>query len=181
MPSATIRAASSSWRSGSSNPSSARAWPADSTPAATRRCTDTGSFNSRIVLVTTGRLRPSRSASSVCVTPNSASSCSYAAASSSGFSWTRWMFSSSASRSIASSPVLRTMAGSRCSPARSAARQRRSPITSSKAPSASSRTTIGCSSPNSRIECSSSASASSSNAVRGCWGLGRIAEISISR
>ena len=35
-------------------PSSARAWPADSTPAATRRCTGTGRFSSRIVLVTCG-------------------------------------------------------------------------------------------------------------------------------
>ncbi len=54
MPSATIRAARSSCCPTSSTPSSARACPAESTPAATRRCTGTGSFNRRMVLVTTG-------------------------------------------------------------------------------------------------------------------------------
>ena len=74
-PSATIRAASCSWSSGSGSDSNARAWPADSTPAATRRCTGTGSFSSRMVLEMTGRLRPSRDASSSWVTSNSSSSC----------------------------------------------------------------------------------------------------------
>jgi uncharacterized protein YajQ (UPF0234 family) len=55
--------------------SSARAWPADRTPAATRRCTGTGSLSSRMVLEMTGRLRPSRPASSSWVTSNSSSNC----------------------------------------------------------------------------------------------------------
>ena len=59
-PSATIRSASCSWASPSSRPSSARAWPADSTPAATRRCTGAGRFSRRIVLEIWGRLRPIR-------------------------------------------------------------------------------------------------------------------------
>jgi hypothetical protein len=45
------------------------------TPAATRVCTLTGSFISRIVLVTCERLRPIRLASSSCVAPNSSSNC----------------------------------------------------------------------------------------------------------
>ena len=55
-PSATMRAASSSCCSGPpSSASSARACPADSTPAATRRCTAIGSRSSRIMLVMSGR------------------------------------------------------------------------------------------------------------------------------
>jgi hypothetical protein len=91
------------------------------------------------------------------------------------------MFSSRASRSIASSAVPRTIAGMRSSSAACAARQRRSPITSWNELGETSRTTIGCSRPNSRIECCSSASASSSNEVRGCLGLGWMAPTGISR
>lgn len=134
-----------------------------------------------MVLVMTGRLRPIRLASSSCVTANSSSSCWYAAASSSGFSWTRWMFSRSASRSIDSSAVCRTIAGIASSSACCDARSRRSPMTSSYSSFPSSRTTMGCMSPNSRIECSSSASASSSKASRGCFGLGLIEPTGISR
>ncbi len=54
-----------------------------------------------------------------------------AAASSSGLSWSRWMFSSSASRSWASSSVSRTIAGTVCRSAARAARSRRSPMMSS--------------------------------------------------
>jgi hypothetical protein len=74
-PSATIRAASASWTNDSSTLSSARAWPAESTPAAIRRCTATGSLSSLIVLVITGRLRPIRDASCSWVTPKSSNSC----------------------------------------------------------------------------------------------------------
>ncbi len=133
------------------------------------------------MLVITGRLRPSREASSSCVTPNSSSSCWYAAASSSGLSCTRWMFSSSASRSMASSAVRRTIAGMVSSPARCEARQRRSPITSSYSPRPSSRNTMGCISPNSRIECSSSDNASSSKTCLGCFGFGRMSPMGTSR
>ena len=75
-PSATIRAASSSCASGPpSSASSARACPADSTPAATLRCTGMGNRSSRIMLEMTGRERPIRLASSSWVTSNSSSSC----------------------------------------------------------------------------------------------------------
>ena len=63
-PSAMIRAASFSWASGSVRGSSARACPAVSVPAASRRWTDAGSFISRRVLETCARERPIRSASS---------------------------------------------------------------------------------------------------------------------
>ena len=81
------------------------------------------------MFVITGRERPSRVASSSWVTANSSRSCWYAAASSSGLSCTRWMFSSSALRSRASSAVSRTIEGMAASPASWAARQRRSPMT----------------------------------------------------
>ena len=132
-------------------------------------------LSSRTVFVTCDRLRPMRPASSSCVVPNSSSSWRYAAASSSGFSWTRCRFSSSASRSIASSAVLRTMAGMVSSPRSRVARQRRSPMTSSYVPGEVSRTTTGCSRPNSRIEALSSSSASSSKTCRGCLAFARIA------
>ena len=59
-PSATIRAARRSMASASSSASRARAWPAESTPAATRRCTGGGRRSRRRVLLTCGRLRPIR-------------------------------------------------------------------------------------------------------------------------
>ena len=59
-PSATIRWASRSMAPPSSRPSSARAWPALSTPAATRRCTSGGSLSRRSVLEICGRERPMR-------------------------------------------------------------------------------------------------------------------------
>ena len=52
-------------------PSRARAWPADSTPAATRRCTSGGRRSSRRVLEICGRERPIRAASSSWVQPKS--------------------------------------------------------------------------------------------------------------
>jgi hypothetical protein len=75
MPSATMRVARASWASASASPSSARAWPAEMTPAATRVCTFTGSFINRMVFVTCERLRPILLASSSWVAPNSSSSC----------------------------------------------------------------------------------------------------------
>ena len=75
-PSATIRAASSSCASApASSDRSARACPAERTPAATRRCTAIGNRNNRIMLLITGRDRPIRVASSSWVTSNSSSSC----------------------------------------------------------------------------------------------------------
>src|ERR1700731_2557147 len=81
------------------------------------------------MLVISGLDRPMRDANSSWVTSNSSGNCWYAAASSKGFSCTRWMFSSKASRSRLSSPVSRTIAGMVARPAPWAARQRRSPIT----------------------------------------------------
>ena len=74
-PSAMIRCASASWAPASSRESSARACPAESTPAATLRCTDGGRLSSRMVLLTCDRERPMRRANSSCVTPNSSRSC----------------------------------------------------------------------------------------------------------
>jgi hypothetical protein len=73
-PSATIRCASASCAAESSMPSSARAWPADSTPAATRRCTAGDSLSSRTVFVICGRDLPIRAASSSWVQPKSSRS-----------------------------------------------------------------------------------------------------------
>ncbi len=159
----------------SSRPSRARAWPADSTPAATRRCTSGGSFSSRSVLEICGRERPIRCASSSCVQPKSSSSWLYAAASSSGLSWLRCRFSSSASRSRSSSAVSRTMAGTALQAGGLAGAPpplthdelvavRRSRHRAAPRPAAA---------PRSRArECTSSAMSSSSKTVRGCLGFG---------
>src|SRR6266545_475314 len=128
-----------------------------------------------------GRLRPIRWASSSWVAPNSASSCWYAAASSSGLSCARWMFSSNASRSISSSRVSRMIAGIISMPSAIAARQRRSPITSSYRPWVSSRTTIGCNRPTCWIEDFSSSKDSSSNTCRGWRGFGLMSRTATSR
>jgi len=74
-PSATIRVASRSCASGSSRLSRARAWPALSTPAATRFCTAGGRFSNRRVLLMCGRERPILRASSSWVAPKSSRSC----------------------------------------------------------------------------------------------------------
>ncbi|EPY93537.1 hypothetical protein K530_47515 [Streptomyces noursei CCRC 11814] len=63
-PSATIRRARLSCSSGSSSDSRALACPAERTPAASLFCTEGDSLSSRSVLVTCGRERPIRSASS---------------------------------------------------------------------------------------------------------------------
>ena len=83
------------------------------------------------MLLIWGRDRPMRWASSSWVHPKSSSSWPYAAASSSGLSWDRCRFSSSASRSMSLSSVSRTMAGMAVRPASWEARQRRSPMISS--------------------------------------------------
>ncbi len=70
--------------------------------------------------------------------------------------------------------VSRTIAGIVSSPASWLARHRRSPMTSWYCSGPIRRTTIGCMRPNSRIECTSSPSASSSKTLRGCLGLGWI-------
>ena len=153
-----------------------RACPADSTPAATatlhrgrqveqpqacwRSAGGTGAIRAGELLV--GRSR------------SPASSCWYAAASSSGFSWLRCRFSSSASRSSRRPGVSRTIAGIVASPAAwLRARQRRSPMTSSKRSPGSSGRTTGCSSPTSRIEPTSSCELVGVEARRGWRGLAR--------
>src|SRR5699024_3827414 len=96
----------------------------------------------------------------------------------------RCRFSSSASRRRSSSLVSRMIAGIDSNPARRAALQRRSPMTSSKdSPSAVTeigRTTTGCRTPTSRSEWASSSSSSSSNIVRGLRGFSRTSWIGIS-
>ena len=67
------------------------------------------------------------------------------------------------------------MAGIVSNPANFEARQRRSPITSSYWLGDSRRTTMGCSTPTSRIESDSSRRSSSSKIVLGWWALGTIA------
>ncbi len=74
-PSATMRCANCSWASGSSTINSARACPAESTPAATRRCTSAGSRSNRMVLEICGRERLIRWANSSWVQPNSTNIC----------------------------------------------------------------------------------------------------------
>src|SRR5438128_4319042 len=66
-------------------------------------------------------------------------------------------------------------AGIACSPARRAARQRRSPATSSYSPSPTGRTSTGCSIPTARMDAASAAMDSSSKLLRGWLGLGRSA------
>ena len=64
--------------------------------------------------------------------------------------------------------------------ARCAARQRRSPLMMMYFPSPCRLTVMGWMTPSVRIESASSSSASSSNCVRGCVGLGMISETAIS-
>jgi hypothetical protein len=90
------------------------------------------------------------------------------------------MFSISASRSMSSSWVSRTIAGMTSSPARCDARQRRSPMMSSNCPLPRLRTTTGCSKPTSVMEVASSSRASSSKVWRGCRGFGEMAPIGTS-
>ncbi len=106
--------------------------------------------------------------------PKSARSCWYADASSSGFRFDRWRFSSRASRSMSSSAVSLMTAGIVSRPSSLVARRRRSPMISSYLSGcpAIGRTTIGCSTPTSRMLATSSSSASRSNSVRGCAAFG---------
>ena len=84
------------------------------------------------MFVIVARLLPTRAATSSWVSEKSSISCWYAAASSSGFSSSRWTFSTIACWSIDASSAVRTIAGIVWSPMRRAARQRRSPAISSK-------------------------------------------------
>ena len=92
-------------------PSRARAWPADSTPAATRRCTGGGSLSSRRVLQICGRERPMRVGELVVRAAEVVEQLLVGRSLLSGLSWARCRFSSRASRSRSSSSVSRTMAG----------------------------------------------------------------------
>ena len=95
------------------------------------------------------------------------------------------MFSNNASRSMLSSAVSRTIAGIVASPAclgrPPAALPHHELVPGPPACAGIARTTIGCIRPNSRMECTSSASASSSNTCLGWRGLRSIADGSISR
>src|SRR5947209_7012909 len=84
-----------------------------------------------------------------------------------GFRSSRCRFSTRACSSAEASSAVRIRAGTIWRPARLAARQRRSPATSSYVPFPVGRTSTGCSTPNSRTEAVRAARASSSKEVRG--------------
>ena len=151
-PSATIRRASCSCACGSCTASSARACPALSTPAATRRCTATGSVQAAAMVLDMMRPR----------TPTQPRASS---------SWVPVEFlqqllvgrrllqrvellpvdvlQQRIPQQVASS-VRRTIAGTWLEPGRWAGRHRRSPMHQSRSPPAAARTTTGCSNPTSR-------------------------------
>ena len=111
--------------------------------------------------MTVARDRPTASAASACVSPNSSMSRCSERASSMGFRSSRWMFSMSATATADSSGMSRMTAGIVCRPAICAARQRRSPATISYSVSppvtfGSGRTTIGCTTPCALIDSASS-------------------------
>ena len=175
-----MRLASFSISASSVSPSSARACPAEITPAATLRCTAVGKLSKRIVFEIKGRERPSFAANSSWVQLKSFSNCAYAAPSSSGFNWLRWIFSINASRKSSLSGVWRIITGMLFKPAALAARKRRSPIINSYLPAEVWRTTGGCKIPISFMEAINSFSALSSKTVLGCRGFGEIASIETS-
>src|SRR5438128_349261 len=169
--SAALRRSPSSWIA-----SSARACPMLSSPETTARWMASGRRSNRRALATVERSLPTRAASSSCVSPCSSISRLYAPASSMGFRSSRWMFSMSAI-SKASLPVTsRTITGSSRSPAFWAARQRRSPATSTY-PSLSRLTMSGRSTPLLRIDSASSSMCASSKWRRGCARSGRISSM----
>ena len=122
--------------------------------------------------MTATRLRPTRRPTDSRVSPSSSTSAAQARASSTGLRSSRAMFSISAASSASASSRSRTSAGIVSRPAICAARQRRSPATSSYVPPATGRTSTGCSTPRSRSEPASASSAASSKERRGCLGLG---------
>ena len=177
-----MRAARSSCCPASSSPSSARACPAESTPAATRRCTGSGQLSSRIVLVT------DRAAAADAVGELLVGDAELVEQLLVGRRLLERVELDAVDvlqQRVAQHRVVGGLADDRRD------RVQAGPLARPPAALAhdelvrcrgrASRTTIGCSRPNSRIECASSASASSSNSVRGCCGLGRIALTGISR
>ncbi len=82
-----------------------------------------------MAFATVDRSLPTRSATCSWVRPCSRVSASKASASSMAFRSARWRFSTSASSNDSRSLASRRSAGISCSPARCAARQRRSPAT----------------------------------------------------
>ena len=116
---------------GPESASSARACPISMSPASSRARTSSLRSSSRSRFETAGRDRPTASATSRWVIENSSMRRATPRASSSGVRSSRWMFSMIAMLSAASSATSRTTAGTVSSPAAWAARQRRSPATSS--------------------------------------------------
>src|SRR5579883_2478145 len=175
----TDQPCSAAWRASpsasfGSSVSSARAWPISSLRASSRRLISSGSSSRRSRLVTAARERPMASATCWWVSWNSPSRRSSACASSSAVNSSRWMFSISAIAITLCSGTSRTSAGISASPARRAARQRRSPAISSNRPPAMARTTIGWISPWALIEAASSCRRSSSIDCRGWYRPGWI-------
>ena len=89
--------------------------------------TASGSVSRRSVLATAGRLLPRRSATLSCVRPHCSISRFTPMASSTGFRSSRCRFSTSAASIRFTSSQSRMIAGISVSPAKRAARQRRSP------------------------------------------------------
>ena len=114
-----------------SAPRIARPWPSLSSPASSIASASSGSSSRRIRLEIAGRLRPTRRARSSLESFRSVIRASQARASSTGFRSSRTMFSISAACSRSASAWSRTTAGTFARPACWAARQRRSPATSS--------------------------------------------------
>ena len=132
------------------------------------------------MFVIVARLLPTRAATSSWVSEKSSMSCWYAAASSSGFSSSRWTFSTIACCSIEASSAIRTIAGIVWSPTRRARAPAALARDQLEAVAARARTSTGWSTPTSRIDSASAASDSSSKCSRGCCGFGRIDAIGIS-
>ena len=109
-----------------------------------------------------------------CVRPNSSTRRLKPSASSIGLRSARCRFSTSAVAATSVSVMSRCTAGTSCSPARAAARQRRSPAMIWKRSDSVGwgRTRIGCSTPWARMELARLSSASGSIVVRGWYGLG---------
>ncbi len=127
-----------------------------------RECTKLPIVLKGIVHPDDARLRPTRRATFSCVRPNSLTSVVQARASSTGFRFSRAMFSISPTSSAARSSYGDTNAGTMSKPAILAARQRRSPATSSYLSSSRGRTSTGCRTPRSLTESASSFSIRSS-------------------
>ena len=156
-----------------SSASSARAWPMSRSPAISIDCTGSARLSRRSRLDAALRERPTACAASSWVRPNSLTRRCRPCASSSGLRSSRWMFSIKDMAAADSSGTSRISTGRLSSPARRAARKRRSPAMISYLPLLppliKRRTKIGCMMPCTLMDSASSYSAPSSMRVRGWY------------